>query len=363
MKRLFFAVLSLIASTAFGTTLNPIQLLNPVGSTSGQAIISTGASSAPAWGGVGVNGIAAIAANTVLANVTGASASPTAAAIQSCSTTTSALQYTSGTGFSCGTGFAALTGASFTGASGLAYSAATFFLNDTSGTNQSAINFDSNGTVRWQMFGQSNSGALWGVSRFVGGAFTDIPLQISNSTGVVTMVDGITSTPISGSTGSFTTLAASGLISPTSTVGIKGTTTNDSPASGSIGEVVSQTVPVGSAVSLTTATATNVASISLTAGQWDVCGTVWFNPGATTTTTVTIAWTSIASATLPTTPNNGGEGAGTFSINGAQGSYSMTAGCQVIKLSSTTTVYLEAYSAFATSTNAAYGFISAERRR
>lgn len=31
------------------TTLNPIQLLNPTGSTSGQAIVSTGASSVPGW--------------------------------------------------------------------------------------------------------------------------------------------------------------------------------------------------------------------------------------------------------------------------------------------------------------------------
>jgi hypothetical protein len=111
--------------------------------------------------------------------------------------------------------YAPLAGATFTGPSGLSYVSPTFTINDTSGTNQSAINFDSNGTVRWQMFGQSNSGALWGVSRFVGGTFADIPLQISNSTGAVTMSDGITGTPISGSTGSFTTLAASGTVSGT----------------------------------------------------------------------------------------------------------------------------------------------------
>lgn len=39
------------AGTAFGTTLMPIQLLNPTGSTAGKSIVSTGASSAPAWGG------------------------------------------------------------------------------------------------------------------------------------------------------------------------------------------------------------------------------------------------------------------------------------------------------------------------
>jgi hypothetical protein len=52
MKKLFVALLALISCAAFGTTFVPVQLLNPTGSTSGQAIISTGASSAPAWGNV-----------------------------------------------------------------------------------------------------------------------------------------------------------------------------------------------------------------------------------------------------------------------------------------------------------------------
>lgn len=104
MKRILVALCALLCASAFGTTLNPIQLLNPVGSASGQAIVSTGVSTAPAWGGVGVNGIAAIAANSVLANATGSSANPTAFAVPSCSTSTSALQWTSGTGFVCTTG-------------------------------------------------------------------------------------------------------------------------------------------------------------------------------------------------------------------------------------------------------------------
>lgn len=102
MKRLLTGALALLFSlVASATTLNPIQLLNPAGSISGQAIVSTGASSAPAWGGVGVNGIAAIGANTVLANATGSSASPTALAVPSCSAGGNALNWTSGTGFTC----------------------------------------------------------------------------------------------------------------------------------------------------------------------------------------------------------------------------------------------------------------------
>jgi hypothetical protein len=110
MKRLFFLLLIGVVANAFSATLLPIQLLNPAGSTSGQAVVSTGSSMAPAWGGIAVNGISAIAANSVIANVTASSASPTAVTIPSCSTSTSALQYTNGTGFNCYTSSATTTG-------------------------------------------------------------------------------------------------------------------------------------------------------------------------------------------------------------------------------------------------------------
>lgn len=50
--------------------------------------------------------LAVQAANTVLANVTASTASPTAFVIPSCSSTSSALNYTSGTGFGCNNGIA-----------------------------------------------------------------------------------------------------------------------------------------------------------------------------------------------------------------------------------------------------------------
>src|SRR5258708_7543054 len=107
MKRLFHGLIALlVAASAQATTLNPIQLLNPTGSASGQAIVSTGASTAPAWSNVSAAALASQAANTVVANVTGSAAAPTAFAMPSCSTSSSALQWTSGTGFACGASFA-----------------------------------------------------------------------------------------------------------------------------------------------------------------------------------------------------------------------------------------------------------------
>jgi hypothetical protein len=109
MKRVFAAALLFATSLAFGATLNPIQLLSPSGSTSGQAIVSTGASTAPAWSNVTASGLVAQAANTVVANATGSSASPIAFAMPSCSASGNNLQWTSGAGFTCATGYA-LTG-------------------------------------------------------------------------------------------------------------------------------------------------------------------------------------------------------------------------------------------------------------
>ncbi|WP_109477725.1 hypothetical protein [Paraburkholderia sp. C35] len=103
MRKIVCLLITLFVSLSFGATLTPIQLLNPTGSSSGQTVVSTGASSAPAWGGIGVNGIASIAANTVLANATGSSAGPTAFAMPSCSGTLNSLQWTSGAGFTCAT--------------------------------------------------------------------------------------------------------------------------------------------------------------------------------------------------------------------------------------------------------------------
>lgn len=110
MKRLLAGALALLSFAALAATTTPVQLLSPTGSAAGQAILSTGPTSAPAWGGVTVGGIAAIAANTVLANATGSSAAPTAFAMPSCSGANNALRWTSGTGFACASSIALTSG-------------------------------------------------------------------------------------------------------------------------------------------------------------------------------------------------------------------------------------------------------------
>lgn len=141
---------------------------------------------------------------------------------------------------------------------------------------------------------------------------------------------------------------------------LPGTATNDNASAGNVGEYISSTVLVGSAVSLTTGTPADVTSISLTAGDWDVWGIVTFNPNAATAITGMRAWINTTSATAPTLPAGGAY----VIINGAfSAGQSIPAGQMRISVNATTTVYLATRSDFNTNTNAAYGFIGARRVR
>jgi hypothetical protein len=82
------------------------------------------------------------------------------------------------------------------------------------------------------------------------------------------------------------------------TIALLGTTTNDDASAGQFGEVISSTILAASAVALTTGTAANVTSISLTAGDWDVRGDISWTTAGTTNVTRLVASISQTSATL-----------------------------------------------------------------
>lgn len=182
----------------------------------------------------------------------------------------------------------------------------------------------------------------------------------------ITSLSGL-STPLSiaqGGTGSATgnPTFASVTFNPT-TGGIVGTTTNDNAAAGKVGELIESIVLGGAAVAVTTATASDITSISLTAGDWNVWGQVQTLPAGGTTTTQIIGWTSATSATLPTPPNKGSfnqlAGISLAAGNGA----GIPIGIQRLSLSGTTTVYLSCSVTFAVSTMGVYGYIGARRVR
>lgn len=182
-----------------------------------------------------------IAANKVLGNGTASTAAPQQLAVGSCSTSSSALIWTTSTGFGCNTSINAATLGSATfanpGAIGGGTPAAGAF------TTISAT-------------GQITSTLVTGTAPFSVASTTNVAnLNASTLSGATFASPGAIGSTAA-STGLFTTIGASGLISPTSTVGIKGTIGADSPAAGSVGEVFSihclmaGAAAAGSAVSL-----------------------------------------------------------------------------------------------------------------
>ncbi len=127
------------------------------------------------------------------------------------------------------------------------------------------------------------------------------------------------------------------------------------PATGFMGEQIRSAVASGSAVTLTTATAANITSISLTAGIWDVTGVVMFKGAVTGTASGASIGTT--SATTGTQGDN--------YITTPTVSTSLDLGVVVppyrISLTSTTTVYLVGIAIFTVGTQTAYGRISATR--
>lgn len=155
-------------------------------------------------------------------------------------------------------------------------------------------------------------------------------------------------------------IAASG--ANTDITSLAGTATNDSAAAGKIGEFISSTVLVGAEVATADSTTVDVTSISLTAGDWDVSGTVVFNPASGTIMTLAIGAINTTSATIPTRPASGGIAQIAATAPATVG-HSLAVGVVRISVASTTTVYLVARCQFTVSTMGTYGFIGARRAR
>ena len=149
---------------------------------------------------------------------------------------------------------------------------------------------------------------------------------------------------------------SSGAITPVSTAGITGTTTNDNVTAGGVGEYLTAS---SATTAMTSNVGANCTSISLTAGDWDVSGVVTFTPAGTTTFGAAVAGTSTTSASQGP--------AGTFQrfvlSFTTGGGASIQAPTTRYSLSATTTVYLVGVAQFGVSTMTCDGFIRARRVR
>lgn len=157
--------------------------------------------------------------------------------------------------------------------------------------------------------------------------------------------------------------AGSLTFSPT-TQGIVGTTTNDSASAGYVGEFVSANRAYASPLALTNNIITNLTSISLSAGDWDVYGNV-INNNSNDYIQYLYAWTNTVSVTLPSEVNNVGltlfGSAGGNTVRSTQ--FSTIAPYQRYSLSTTTTIYLIAQTSSNAGTNNCSGSIYARRVR
>jgi hypothetical protein len=160
------------------------------------------------------------------------------------------------------------------------------------------------------------------------------------------------------------TQTASGLV--TSAGQLLGTNTNDSAIAGNVGELLQSKVLVASATALTTNTAKDVTTITLTAGDWDVWGWV----GITGTTAVIDILTASLSTTLNTL--SGADTGGNTQI--VQSSAIIDPNIVDVIVATpmlpvtvangaTTTYHLVTRARFGSGTASAYGWLQARRRR
>lgn len=173
------------------------------------------------------------------------------------------------------------------------------------------------------------------------------------STGVPLVSQGSSADP------SFSTTVAgltfTGAITPQSTGGIVGTTTNDNANAGSVGEYQTAT---SASTGMTSGVNTNLISLSLTAGDWDVSGVAQQAPSGATVLSSWVVGISTVSGTF------GPIGSYVSPAYSTTGTGQTTASPVVrVSLSATTTVYLEVIANFTTSTLNATGFIRARRIR
>jgi hypothetical protein len=150
-------------------------------------------------------------------------------------------------------------------------------------------------------------------------------------------------------------------ITPDQLKGIVGTTTNNSANAGSVGEYMTASA---TASSTGTGKYFDIASLNLTAGDWDVSGVVQFSSAGAT-------W-SRATAGIGTATGDNGAGMVSgdtqtdeifASSSTTPTAVSMSLPAVRKSLSGTTTIYLKGYSVFSAGTPSATGRISARRVR
>jgi hypothetical protein len=136
--------------------------------------------------------------------------------------------------------------------------------------------------------------------------------------------------------------------------GIVGVTNGSAASAGQVGEFRAGSISLGSAWTMFTGITINVVAVSLSAGDWDVSGNVYFTATGSPTGVALFGSVSTTSATIgaygssPLLPNN---------------SAAVVTGTVRVSLASAGTVYLTAEAIFTGGSIKVYGELSARRMR
>lgn len=140
------------------------------------------------------------------------------------------------------------------------------------------------------------------------------------------------------------------------TPNITGTVSANNAAAGSVGEYMTASAgPTG----ISSGASTNITSLSLTAGDWDVDGNVFFAGAATTVTSVMQSGITTTSGTIPADPDR----QIFFGTGMTNTAYTQRPLTTRINVSATTTVYMVVQATFTTSTMTASARLNARRVR
>lgn len=138
------------------------------------------------------------------------------------------------------------------------------------------------------------------------------------------------------------------------------THTNDSATTGNVGQYKESIILNGSAVAVPTATATNITSLSLEAGDWDCYGNINLSVAGTTTTNF-LGWISTTSAIAPDQSSYAGPYLTT--AQDLSTGYGVVVPYKRISLAATTTVYLSAVTTYSAGAATVCGGLCARRAR